>query len=140
MKNASTLLERIDNAQPHQLKQVRVVQGNVALLDEALAKWFDEKQSQGARLSDEVLLEKARELHSQIYSQDHVASLRQSSSGSELSKRSTFNFSTKWLWTWKRKNGISMHIEHGEARSADANAIANARVLFPVLLAESIVK
>jgi hypothetical protein len=79
-------------------------------LEHALLLWLNQKvHEQGATVSDQVAIEKARELAPAFNVPD------------------TFKFSNGWLSNFKRRNGVRQYTKSGEAASADLAGVERAR-------------
>ena len=90
----------------------RVRDGQCPKLESALAMWLFDKETQDGTITDEVLVEKARQL---------VADFP------ELEVPDMSAFSRGWIGKFKKCHSIRSISRHGEARSADMPAVQRAR-------------
>ncbi|KAL3676039.1 hypothetical protein R1sor_025987 [Riccia sorocarpa] len=75
-------------------------------LERILFVWFLTMQEGNVTMSDEMLIEKARMLHNTVLHETEKEIL----------------FSNGWFQDFKRRNGISAYVRHGESASAEVTA------------------
>ena len=85
-------------------------------LEKALFLWFSDVRSKGATLSDDILIEKAREFGLKLAISD-------------------FNYSRGWLQRFKKRHHIKSYKCHGESASADLGAVSTGREQLKIDLA-----
>lgn len=90
---------------------------NVSTLNVALGAWCAEyERNGGPTLSDDMILEQAHDL------------------GNHMALPKNFNYSSKWLYHFKIAEGIGLHIQHGEAASADMQGVRLGHEMLPRIL------
>ena len=95
-KNAPSIQQQSDN---YDIKRKRNFRYDI--LESCLHKWFVEKRALENILTDNLLLEKAKEMHEEVGGPDN------------------FHASRGWLWLFKLRHGIRNVRMHGEKSESD---------------------
>ena len=105
--------EKILQAQPHK-KAARQREAQCPLLEEVLFLWFTELQERNVPVTQDAIIEKAKQL-----AEKHP----------ELKVPDSFSYSQGWVGNFKKRHCISQYKREGEAGSADAAGVKHLSVL-----------
>ena len=141
-KAAAKILEDAEGWNEHQLKLKRGRKGNVPELEQLLSTWFKAKEAQGAEISDAAIRAKAKEIGESLgVVRNGVGGASGGGGGGGEGENAAssragggFNYSTKWLYDFKKRHAIGVITLHGEAGSAPQESVAAARVELKELL------
>jgi hypothetical protein len=92
-------------------------EGKVPQLEKVLQEWINRKEAQDADLSDDLIIEKAKEFGKR----------------DDIPVPDNFQFSSGWVKLFKRRKRVKQHTKMGEAASADGNGVKAARTFLPLL-------
>ena len=102
----------------YKAKHKRLQPGNVRNLEGPLKEWFLRLEGSRAVITDEVLMEKARQIGVSVQLPPH------------------FKYSPSWLLKFKQQLGVSEKVMHGEEAAANTMGIEQARDNLPGILSD----